>query len=431
MNLSGVFKLKERKTDFKTEVLAGITTFLTMAYILIVNPMILSDAGMNIGSVFMATAISSAIATLVMAFLANLPISLAPGMGLNAFFAYTVVIGMGFSWQMALAAVFIEGIIFIVLSLFKVREKIINAIPINLKKAISVGIGLFIAFIGLQNAGIIADNGATLVSLGEIVSSGALLTIIGIIAITVLLFFKIKGAILIGILGTTLIGFLTGDTVFPVGASWLPPSLAPTFAKFDFSNLLSFDMLIVVVTFLFVDIFDTAGTLIGVTTKGNLINKDGTIPKVKQALLADSIGTTIGAVLGTSTVTSYIESSAGITEGGKTGLTSLTTGILFLVAMFLSPIFLMVPAAATAAALIVVGLFMTTTIKDIDFVDYTESLPAFLTIIMMPLSYSISHGIMFGIISYVLLKLLTKKFKDLNIASIILAILFIGWMIFL
>lgn len=431
MNLSGVFKLKERKTDFKTEVLAGITTFLTMAYILIVNPMILSDAGMNIGSVFMATAISSAIATLVMAFLANLPISLAPGMGLNAFFAYTVVIGMGFSWQMALAAVFIEGIIFIVLSLFKVREKIINAIPINLKKAISVGIGLFIAFIGLQNAGIIADNGATLVSLGEIVSSGALLTIIGIIAITVLLFFKIKGAILIGILGTTLIGFLTGDTVFPVGASWLPPSLAPTFAKFDFSNLLSFDMLIVVVTFLFVDIFDTAGTLIGVTTKGNLINKDGTIPKIKQALLADSIGTTIGAVLGTSTVTSYIESSAGITEGGKTGLTSLTTGILFLVAMFLSPIFLMVPAAATAAALIVVGLFMTTTIKDIDFVDYTESLPAFLTIIMMPLSYSISHGIMFGIISYVLLKLLTKKFKDLNIASIILAILFIGWMIFL
>lgn len=423
--ISKFFKLEEKGTTFKTEILAGITTFLTMAYILIVNPLILSDAGMDMGSVFMATAIASAIATLVMAFVANLPIALAPGMGLNAFFAYTVVLGMGFSWQMALAAVFIEGLIFIVLSLFNVREKIINAIPMNIKKAISVGIGLFIAFIGLQNAGIVVDNGATLVSLGDMTSGGALLAVIGIIIIAALLFFKIKGAILIGILATTIVGFFTGNTVLPTGASWLPPSMAPTFLQFDFSQLFSLDMIIVIATFLFVDIFDTAGTLIGVTTKGKMTNPDGTIPKVKQALLADSIGTTVGAMLGTSTVTSYIESSAGITEGGRTGLTSATTGVLFLLAMFLSPLFLMVPAAATASALIVVGLFMTTAIKDIDFSDYTESLPAFLTMVMMPLAYSISDGIMFGVISYVLLKLVTKRHKELGVAPIILAIIFI------
>jgi len=392
------FKLQENGTNIRTEVLAGITTFLTMAYILIVNPLILGDAGMDMGSVFMATAISSAIATFVMALAANLPVALAPGMGLNAFFAYTVVLGMGFSWQMALAAVFIEGLIFIGLSIFDVRERIVNSIPMNVKRAISVGIGLFIAFIGLQNAGIIVPYEATLVTLGDMTSGNALLGMIGLFAIGTLLALKVKGAILIGILATTVLGFPLGITSLPSG-SWLPPSLAPTFAQFDFSMLFTLDMLVVIATFLFVDIFDTAGTLIGVTTKGNLLDENGNIPKAKQALLADAIGTTVGALLGTSTVTSYIESASGMAEGGRTGLTSFTVGVMFLVAMFLSPLFLMVPAAATAAALVVVGLFMASAIKDIDFGDYTEAIPAFMTIIMMPLTYSISEGIMFGVVS--------------------------------
>lgn len=420
------FKLQENGTNIRTEVLAGITTFLTMAYILIVNPLILGDAGMNMGSVFMATAISSAIATFVMALAANLPVALAPGMGLNAFFAYTVVIGMGFSWQMALAAVFIEGLIFISLSIFDVRERIVNSIPMNVKRAISVGIGLFIAFIGLQNAGIIVPYEATLVTLGDMTSGNALLGMIGLFVIGTLLALKVKGAILIGILATTVLGFPLGITSLPSG-SWLPPSLAPTFAQFDFSMLFTLDMLVVIATFLFVDIFDTAGTLIGVTTKGNLLDENGNIPKAKQALLADSIGTTVGALLGTSTVTSYIESASGMTEGGKTGLTSLTVGVMFLVAMFLSPLFLMVPAAATAAALVVVGLFMTSAIKDIDFGDYTEAIPAFMTIIMMPLTYSISEGIMFGVVSYAGLKLLTGRYKEVTKVAYVLAALFVVW----
>ncbi len=418
-----IFKLKEHNTTVKTEILAGLTTFLTMAYILIVNPLILQDAGMDFGAVFTATTLSAAIATLVMAFAANLPFALAPGMGLNAFFAYAVVLGMGYSWQFAITAVFLEGIIFIILTIFNIREAIVKSIPANIKKSISVGIGLFIAFIGLQNAGVIV-GGATLVELGDITSGTALLAVIGLIVTGVLLAFKVRGALLIGIIATTLIGIPFGATSAPQG-SWLPPSLAPVFFKFDFSQVFTLDMLIVLFTFLFVDMFDTVGTLIGVSTKAGLIDKDGNIPNVKQALLADAIGTTVGAMLGTSTVTTYVESSAGVAEGGKTGLTAFSTAVLFIVALFLSPLFLAVPGAATAPALILVGLFMITPVKDIDFGDYTESIPAFLTLIVMPLSYSIANGIMVGMLSWIFLKLLTGKVKAINIMTIIVGILFL------
>ena len=418
-----LFKLKEHNTTVKTEILAGLTTFLTMAYILIVNPLILQDAGMDFGAVFTATTLSAAIATLVMAFAANLPFALAPGMGLNAFFAYTVVLGMGYSWQFAITAVFLEGIIFIILTIFNIREAIVKSIPANIKKAISVGIGLFIAFIGFQNAGVIV-GGATLVELGDITSGTALLALIGLIVTGVLLAFKVRGALLIGIIATTLIGIPFGVTNAPQG-NWLPPSLAPVFFKFDFSQVFTLDMLIVLFTFLFVDMFDTVGTLIGVSTKAGLIDKDGNIPNVKQALLADAIGTTVGAILGTSTVTTYVESSAGVAEGGKTGLTAFSTAILFIAALFLSPLFLAVPGSATAPALILVGLFMITPVKDIDFNDYTESIPAFLTLIVMPLSYSIANGIMVGMLSWLFLKLLTGKVKAINIMTIIVGILFL------
>lgn len=423
-----MFRVKERGSTVRTEVLAGLTTFLTMAYILIVNPSILGDAGMDAGAVFTATALSSAAATLVMAFAANLPIALAPGMGLNAFFAYTVVLGMGFPWQMALAAVFIEGLIFIVLSVLNVREAIINSIPLNVKRAISVGIGLFIAFIGLENANIIVPYEGVLVQLGDMTEAGPLLAMIGLLIIGTLLALKVRGALVLGILAATIVGFPLGLTQLPSG-NWLPPSLAPTFAAFDFSQIFSFDMLIVIFTFLFVDIFDTAGTLVGVVTKANMLEKDGSVPKAKQALLADSIGTAFGALLGTSTVTSYIESSAGIAEGGRTGLTAVSTAVLFLVALLLSPLFLMVPAAATAPALVIVGLFMATPIKEIDLEDFTEAIPAFLAIIIMPLAYSISDGIVFGILSYVILKMATGRFKDIPKVSYALAILFVLWFI--
>ncbi len=419
-----LFKLKEHGTSVKVEVLAGLTTFMTMAYILIVNPLILADAGMDFGAVFTATALSAAIATMVMAFLANLPFALAPGMGLNAFFAYAVVLGMGYSWEFALTAVFLEGIIFLILTAFNVREAIVNSIPQNIKKAISVGIGLFIAFIGLVNADIIVGGGGTVVSLGEVTSGTGLLAIIGILITGILLVFKVRGALLIGIVATTLIGFPMGITHAPSG-SWAPPSLAPILFKFDFSNIFSMDMLIVLFTFLFVDMFDTVGTLIGVSTKAGLIDKDGNIPKVKAALFADAVGTTIGAMLGTSTVTTYVESAAGVAEGGKTGLTAFTAAILFLVALFLSPLFLMIPGAATAPVLVVVGLFMMSPIKEIDLEDYTEAIPAFLTIIMMPLTYSIAEGIMFGMLSYVILKAFTGKAKEVHPVTYIVGILFI------
>ena len=420
------FKLKENGTTVRTEVLAGITTFLTMAYILAVNPIILADAGMPVDSVFMATALASFIATLVMALVARLPFGLAPGMGLNAFFALAVVVGMGKSWQFALTAVFLEGLIFILLTLFNVREAIINAIPDNLKKAISVGIGLFVALIGLKNAGIIVDNPATLVGVGSLKAMPTLLAVIGLVVTGILLAFKVKGALLIGIVGTTLLGIPMGVTNIEGFKLFGPlPSLEPIFFKFEWNQIFTLDMLIVLFTFLFVDMFDTVGTLIGVSTKAGIVNKDGSIPRVKQALLADAIGTTCGAILGTSTVTTFVESASGVEEGGRTGLTSLTTAILFLIAIFFSPIFLMVPGAATAPALILVGLFMMSPVASINWTDFTESLPAFLTVVMMPFTYSISEGIVWGLLSYVIMKVATGKAKNVSIVTYVVAGIFI------
>jgi len=416
------FKLKERKTTVKIEVMAGITTFLTMAYILAVNPGILSDTGMQFSKVFSATAISSAIATLIMALMANLPFALAPGMGLNAFLAYTVVLGMGYSWQFALTAVFVEGIIFIILTFVNVREAIINSIPDNIKKAIGVGIGLFIAFIGLQNAGIIVD-GATLVSLNPTWLKGdAGLALLGLLITGVLLAFKVQGALLIGIIATTIIGIPFGITKY-AGGSYVPP--APYFFPFEWSQVFTVDFVIIMFTFLFVDMFDTVGTLIGCATKADMIKPDGTIPNVKEALFADSVGTTVGAVLGTSTVTTFVESSAGVVEGGRTGLTALVVAILFLLSLFLEPLFGSIPSAATAPALILVGVFMITPVTKIEWDDMTEAIPAFLTIIFMVVAYSIADGIMFGVVSYVLLKLFSKKLKDITPITWVLFGLFV------
>lgn len=417
------FRLKDHGTTVKTEVLAGFTTFMTMAYILAVNPGILGDAGMDFGKVFTATALASLIGTLFMAFAANLPFALAPGMGLNAFFAYTVVIGMGKSPEFALTAVFLEGLIFILLSFFNVREAIINSIPRNIKSAISVGIGLFIAFIGLANAGIIVA-GAPLIGLGKVTEGSALLAIIGLAIAGVLLAYKVKGALFIAIVATTIIGFPMGLTTFP--GQLVSAPVAPYFFDFVWNEIFTFDMFTVLFVFLFVDIFDTVGTLVGVSTKAGMLTADGKVPKAKQALLADAIATTIGAIFGTSTVTTYVESASGVAEGGRTGLTSVVTAGLFGLALFFSPLFLMIPSAATASALILVGLFMMSPIKDINFDDFTEAIPAFLTIIMMPLAYSISEGIVFGIIAYVVLKVATKKFADVPVLTYILAILFVA-----
>ena len=427
--LNKYFKLGDNNTTVRTEILAGITTFMTMAYILAVNPDILSAAGMDKGAVFTATALASLVATLVMALYAKLPFALAPGMGLNAFFAFTVVLGMGHSWQFALTAVFLEGLVFIALTAFNIREMIVNSIPNNMKHAISVGIGLFIAFIGLKNAGIIVSSPATFVALGDVTNltdnAGAVVALLALVLTGVLLALKVKGALLIGILAGTVIGLAFGVTQLPTSFNLTPPSLSPIFMKFEWTQILTLDMLIVVFTFLFVDMFDTVGTLIGVSSKANMLDKEGNVPRVKQALMADAVGTTFGAMLGTSTVTTYVESAAGVSEGGRTGLTSLTVAILFFFALFLSPIFLMIPGAATAPALILVGAMMMTPIKNIDFDDYTESIPVFLTIIMMPLTYSISEGILFGVLSYVILKLLTGKFKDISVVTAVLAVLFL------
>jgi AGZA family xanthine/uracil permease-like MFS transporter len=424
--MENVFRLKQHGTNVKTEVIAGITTFMTMAYILAVNPFILSNAGMDRNAVFTATALSSFVAILIMALYANLPIALAPGMGLNAFFAYTVVMQMGYSWEMAITAVFIEGIIFILLTFFKVREAIIDSIPMNLKHAISVGIGLYIALIGFSNAGIIVRNDATLISLGDMADPHALLALGGIILTSILLVFRLKGALVIGIILTAVAGIPIGITHFPEGGLVsLPPSLEPVFFKFDFSKVFSWDMLLVIFTFLFVDVFDTVGTLVGVCSKANLLDSNGSVPRASQALFADAVGTTAGAILGTSTVTSYIESASGIQAGGKTGLTSLTVGILFLVALFFAPLFLMIPGTATAPALVLVGLFMISPVQKIDLDDYAESIPVFLTIIIMPLAYSISEGIAFGMLSYVLIRLFTGKWKEISLVMYILAIFFI------
>jgi adenine/guanine/hypoxanthine permease len=423
--LERTFKLEEHKTNPKTELLAGVTTFMTMAYILIVNPLILSDAGMDFGAVFTATALSSIIATLVMAFYANYPFALAPGMGLNAFFAYGIVLGMGYSWQMALAAVFIEGLIFIALTMLNVREAIIKSIPLNLKHAVSVGIGLFIAFIGLKNAGVVVPYEATIISLGDMTSPGALMALLGLAITGILLAKGLKGALLIGIFITTIIGIPMGLTQLPGQIISAPPSLAPIFLQFDFSRLFSLDMLVILFTLLFVDLFDTLGTLVGVADKADMLDESGNLPKAKQALFADAVGTTAGACLGTSTVTTYVESAAGVAEGGRTGLTALSTAGMFVIALLFSPLFIMIPGAATAPALVLVGLFMMSPIKKINFEDFTEAIPAFLTIIMMPLTFSIAEGIVFGMVSYTALKIFTGKMKDVSMIMIVLSILFI------
>lgn len=423
------FRLKENKTDVRTEILAGLTTFMTMGYILAVNPGMLAETGMDQGGVFTATALSAAIACLAMALMANYPFALAPGMGLNAFFTYSVVFGMGHTWQFALTAVLIEGLLFIVLSFFNVREAIFNSIPMNLKKAVSVGIGLFIALIGFTSSGIVVGGGGTIVGLGDLSQRAPLLAIIGLIITGVLLIMKVKGALFLGILITTIIGIPMGVSYMPngqiLGIFSTPPSLKDVAFQFEFANIFSFDMLIVVFSFLFVDIFDTIGTLIGVSSKAKMLDENGKLPKVKQALLADAIGTTVGACLGTSTVTTYVESASGVAEGGRTGLTALTTGALFLLALVLSPLFGMIPGAATAPVLILVGLFMMSPIKEIELDDFTEAIPAFLTIVMMPFAYSIAEGIVFGMVSYVLLKTLTGKSKDVSIVMYVLAVLFV------
>lgn len=458
MKLEKIFHLKENKTDVRTEVIAGVTTFMTMAYILAVNPNILEASGMDRGAVFTATALSAFIATCLMALLSNYPFVLAPGMGLNAYFAYTVVLGMGYSWQQALAAVFVEGLIFILLSLTNIREAIFNSIPMNLKHAVSVGIGLFIAFIGLQNAKIVVNNDSTLVSVfsfksavkdGTFNSMGitVLLALIGILVTAVLLVKNIKGSILWGILITWGLGIICQFVGLYVPNpelgffSLLPdfsngisvPSMAPTFMKMDFSIVFSLDFVVIMFAFLFVDMFDTLGTLIGVASKADMLDKDGKLPKIKGALLSDAVGTSVGAVCGTSTVTTFVESASGVAEGGRTGLTAIVAAILFGLSLFLSPIFLAIPSFATAPALIVVGFLMLTSITKIDFNDYTEAIPCFIAIIAMPFMYSISEGIAMGVISYVVINLVAGKAKEKKISVLmyVLAVLFILKYVFL
>ena len=429
--LKKLFGFDPAKTTIRTEMLAGITTFLTMSYILAVNPSMFSQLdGMSAGAVFTATALAAVVGSLAMALWAKLPFGLAPGMGLNAFFVFTVCMGMGYSWQFALTAVFIEGLIFIVLTLTNLREAIVNAIPASLKNAIGAGIGLFIAFIGLQNAGIIANNDATLVSLGEITGGSPLLGLIGLVITGVLVVKDVRGGLLIGILLTTLIGIPMGITNYQ-GLVSAPHSLSDIFCKFEWNHIFTLDMVVVVFTFLFIDMFDTIGTLVGVCTKANMLNPDGTIPRVKQAFMADAIATTVGACLGTSTTTTYVESASGVAQGGRTGLTAFVVACCFAISLFFSPIFLAIPSAATAPVLVIVGLFMLGPIKNIKLDDYAESIPAFITIVMMPLAYSISDGILLGMISYVVLNVLCGNFKRITPAMYVLAILFILKYIFI
>lgn len=429
--LKKLFGFNPKQTTVKTEIFAGITTFLTMSYILAVNPAMFSELeGMPAGAVFTSTALAAIVGCLAMAFWGKLPFGLAPGMGLNAFFVYTVCLGMGYSWQFALTAVFIEGLIFIVLTLTNVREAIVNAIPTNLKYAIGGGIGLFIAFIGLQSGGLIVDNGATLVALGDITSGPALLALIGIIITGVMYVMNIPAAILLGIIITMIIGIPFGVTEFQ-GIMSHPHSIEPIFCKFQFDNIFSLDMLVVVFTLLFLDLFDTVGTLVGVCTKVKLLDKNGNIYRIKEAFMADAIATTAGAMLGTSTTTTYVESATGISQGGRSGLTAFAVAVCFVVALFFSPLFLSIPAAATTPALVIVGLLMLEPIVKIPFGDYSESIPAFICIIMIPLSYSISNGIMLGMISYVVLNVLCGKFKKITPVMYVLAVLFVLKFIFI
>jgi AGZA family xanthine/uracil permease-like MFS transporter len=426
------FKLNQHGTTVKREMVAGLTTFLTMAYILAVNPAMLGSigSGMTPQAVFTATVVSSAIAMVIMAFAANLPIALAPGMGLNAFFTFTVVGQMGYSWQTALTAVFLEGILFVVLSLLNVREAIIKAIPGSLKQAVAVGIGLFIALIGFENSGVIVGNPATLIALGDINKGTALVTALGLVIMIILYVLRVPGSILIGILITAVIGIPLGVTKIPEGFSPFSLPAAPLFWRFDFSGILTLKFFTVFFTFLFVDIFDTVGTLVGVTTQAGLITKEGEIPQVKQALFADAVGTVAGAVLGTSTVTSYVESASGVAAGGRTGLTALTTAVLFLLALFFSPLFLLIPSAATAPALVMVGFFMMKSVTGIDFSDPAEGIPAFLAIAMMPFAYSVSEGIVYGVLAYVVCKAVLRRWKDISVITWILFAVFLLRIIF-
>ena len=435
-----LFGFDSTKHSVRTEILAGLTTFLTMAYILAVNPGIFSALpGMPGGAVFTATALAAIIGTVVMALYAKKPFALAPGMGLNAFFVYTVCLGMGYTWQFALTAVLLEGLLFIILTVTKVRSWLINAIPGTLKKAIGAGIGLFIAFIGLQNAGIIVNNDATLVGLGKITEGKALVGIIGLAITAGLVMAKVRGGMLIGILVTAIIGLFIKDpatgaaiTTLPSKVVSLPDSVAPIFCKFEWSHILSWDMLVVVFTFLFIDMFDTMGTIIGVHQGAGLIDKGNEeIPGVEKMFLADSIATVCGACLGTSTTTTYVESASGVGEGGRTGLTALSTAFFFILALFLSPIFLAIPGAATAPALIIVGVMMMPSVKTIHWEDYSKAIPAFLTIIMMPLAYSISDGILIGVIAYVVCHAISGQFKKISVTMWVLAALFICKYIFI
>lgn len=453
--LEKLFKLQENKTNVKTEIIAGVTTFMTMAYILAVNPNILSATGMDANAVLIATALASFVGTLCMALFSNYPFALAPGMGLNAYFAYTVVLQMGYSWQIALLAVFVEGIIFIVLSLTNVREAIFNAIPMTLKSAVSVGIGLFVAFIGLQDAKLIVHSDATLITYqtfkGELFSSvgvGAILALIGVLITAVLLVKKVKGGILLGIFATWILGIIAElvgiyvpnpdagmySTIPSAIVSFDLSSFRFTFGqvfKADFASIDWINFIVVVFAFLFVDIFDTLGTLIGVSSKADFLDKDGKLPKIKGALFADSIATTVGAIFGTSTTTTYVESASGVTAGGRTGLTAIVTGLLFLLSMFFSPLFLTIPSFAIAPALITVGFYMMGSVVKINFEDMSEAIPAFLTILFMPLAYSISEGIAVGVISYTLINLICGKFKKLTPLMYILTVLFVCKYIFL
>ena len=423
--LKKLFGFDSTKTTVRTEIVAGITTFLTMSYILAVNPTMFGELdGMPVGSVFTSTALAAIVGCLAMAFIGKLPFGLAPGMGLNAFFVYSVCMGMGYSWQFALTAVLIEGIIFIVLTLTNLREAIVNAIPMSLRNAIGAGIGLFIAFIGLKSAGVVVADGATLVALGDVTSGSALLAFIGLVITGFMYSRNVPGAILLGIIITMVIGIPLGVTEFK-GIVSAPESIAPIFCQFEFDKIFSVDMLVVVFTFFFIDMFDTVGTLVGVCTKAKMLDENGNIHRVKQAFMADSIATTFGAMLGTSTTTTYVESAAGVAQGGRSGLTALVVGCCFVIAMFFSPLFLSIPSAATAPALIIVGLLMAEQIKNVNFDDFSESIPAFVCMIMMPLTYSISNGILIGMITYVLMNMICGKFKKLSPAMYILAALFI------
>ena len=422
--LEKLFAFNPKETTVRTEVTAGITTFLTMAYILAVNPNILGETGMDKGALFTTTVLMSALPTIFMALYAKLPLALAPGMGLNAFFAYTVCLVMGYSWQFALTAVFLEGLVFLLLTVTNLREKIVDVIPNALKNAISAGIGLYIAFIGLQGAGIIVNNDATLVSLGNLTTGSALLGAIGIIVTSVLLVKNVKGALLWGILATTLIGIPLGVTQIN-GVFSTPPSIEPIFMQFEWSQIFTKEMVIIVFTFLFVDLFDCIGTVIGVANRAGLIKEDGKIPHLKEVFMVDSVSTAAGAVMGTSTVAVYVESAAGVNEGGRSGLTAFVTGICFLLALFFAPLFLAIPAAATTPVLVLVGLMMMSSVLKINFDDYAEAIPAFICVLLMPLTYSISEGIVLGHLSYIFINLLSGNYKKMTVGMYILAIFFL------